>query len=168
MSKEAQDRVVVQSGRGLAWAAFLFSALAFAMSGYVFFQNQEVLVRNTETILGDLRDVFDKSTENIKQRRAEGPRWDLRKLREKIEGAEARVRTDDPRARYYIDVLLTDLQNLREFTSDRGGETISDAIEELQSARDRIAEDSSDAADRLRRLSRDLADKVRAAERFDR
>lgn len=168
MGNQAQDRVVVRSGRGLAWAAFLFSALAFAMSGYVFFQTQEVLVRNTETILGDLRDVFDKSTENIKQRRAEGPRWDLRKLREKIEGAEARLRTGDSRAGYYIDVLLTDLENMREFTSDRGGETISKTIEELRSARDWIAEDSTEAADRLRRLSKDLADKARAAERFDR
>ena len=129
------------------------------MSGYVLFQTYDDgrLVGNTKEILGDLKTALDKSTENIRERRGDAPRWDLGKIRDRVKSLEARVRTGDTRARYYIDVLVSDMERMKEFSTEKGSAAVDKTLKGLKIARKRLAEDADGAADRLRRLSRNLA-----------
>ncbi len=151
--------------------ALLLSALAFTMSGFVLFQTYDngQLIKNSRELLDELK----KGVESRKQNKEEqtearrpgddeatrgGIEWS--RIRERLDRIGTMVRDRDTRAGYYIDVLETDLQNLRDFTSTHASDALDKTVDQLAEVREKLADDKDAAYLRLRELSRDAAARV--------
>lgn len=150
--------------------ALLLSALAFTMSGFVLFQSFDNgrLIKNSRELIDELKKGIESRKQNKAERSAArladdeatrgGIEWS--RIRERLDRIGAMVRDRDNRAGYYIDVLETDLQNLRDFTSKHASKALDKTVQELGEVKAKLADDKDAAYLRLRELSRDAASRV--------
>lgn len=151
-----------KTGRAIAWTALFFSLLAFGMSGYLLFQSYDDgrLVENFKILTTETSNVFDSARKRLQERNVDGLQWD--KIQARVDRIEAMIRSKDTRAGYYIDVLKTDLDLLREYTNEKGAEALKSAGEALESAQARLTDDEEGAAAMLHDLREELEPRVRA------
>lgn len=141
------------------------------MSGIVLFQSFDNgrLIKNSRELIDELKKGIESRKQNKAERSAArladdaestrgGIEWS--RIRERLDRIGAMVRDRDTRAGYYIDVLETDLQNLRDFTSKHASKALDRTVNELGVVREKLANDKDAAYLRLRELSRDAASRV--------
>lgn len=134
------------------------------MSGFVLLQMYDDgrLLKNFKLLTGETTKVIDSARKNIREKKADGLEWD--KIRERVDRIESMARSKDSRAGYYIDVLKTDLEMLRDYTSEKGGDALAKTVQKLDAAREKLSENLPAAADKLHELSKELAPKAKPAD----
>jgi hypothetical protein len=151
-----------KTGRAAAYWALIFSFAAFLMSGFVLFQTYDDgrLVKNFKVLTGETSKVFDSARKRIQEKDRDGLQWD--KIKDRIDRIETMIQSEDGRAAYYIDVLKSDLNMLRDYTTEKGAQALKTTTEALESARSRLGEDAEGAASKLRDLSKEIEPRIRA------
>jgi ABC-type transporter Mla subunit MlaD len=136
---------------------FAFAAFCVSVATFMLMYKDGKLVDNASTIFSQTRQTLDKMKE---ERLTDDAQAQRRKISEQLERYAGMIHDGDGQARFYLDNLRTDLERLREYSSDESRKWLDEASKTVEQARDQLREDAPAAARKLRGLANELAGKV--------
>ena len=152
--------------RAVAWTALFFALVACGLSLFTLFVTYKEgrLIENAQTMTQDVRQALASMRERVKSESDDSDGLNWERIKNRLQRIELMVRNGDRSAPYHIDGLVEELKSVRNLTTENVSEWVDPAIEKLQAARDKVAENGPEAARRLRELSDDLKSRVKGDE----
>lgn len=166
--RQEPEPYLPSSTRAIAWGAMFFAFLSFLMSSATLLMTYRggELMRNLKSSSQAIQDKvkqFEKERRGSKGNKLSqeaSRQWD--ELREKMERVEEMVRGGDGRAKYYLENISSDLENMRKLSSSQTAAWLGQLLNSMQSVRDQISNNAPEAARRLQSMAADLKKKVPA------